>query len=161
MHIGREMHGGRRGQWMHQSANHGSALVALRTLLTFWPWPWPKCQRSPSRISVDHCRSLAGDASPWKRLAPYRRRDGGVLNPRWWSDVCVFVHISWASSSTLDITDKIPRLNTRHICGAHIIVRLLMKMYAITTIEDIFYNFKMYIFSMNTTTCQSYYIIIA
>lgn len=82
VHTGRVVHGGRRGQRTHQSANHGSALVALRTLLTFWPWPWPKGQRSPSRVSKDHCRSLARDASPWQHLDPYRRRDGGVLHLR-------------------------------------------------------------------------------
>lgn len=60
-----------------QNANHGSALVALWSSLTFWPWPWPKCQRSPTRVTVDHCKSLTRDASPWQHPAQYRRRDGG------------------------------------------------------------------------------------
>lgn len=65
--------------WACQSANQGSALVALRPLLTFWPWPWPKCQRSPIRVSGDHCKTLVRDASPWQHSAHFRRRDwGGV-----------------------------------------------------------------------------------
>lgn len=71
---------GREVQRACQSANHGSALVALRPSLTFWPWPWPKCQRSPTRVSADHCKTLARDASPWQRSVHHRWRDGGVLH---------------------------------------------------------------------------------
>lgn len=70
---------GRRGQQARQSANHGSALVALRPSLTFRPWPWPKCQRSSTRVGVDHRKSLTRDASPWQPSSHYRRRNGEVF----------------------------------------------------------------------------------
>lgn len=82
-----------RGQRACQGANHGSALVALRPSLTSWPWPWPKCQRSPTRVSGDHCKTLAGDASPWQHSAHYRRRDGVVLYSVGWNHAHSNTHL--------------------------------------------------------------------
>lgn len=75
----------KRGQRACQSANHRSALVALWPSLTFWPWPWPKCQRSPTRVRADHCKTLTRDVSPWQRCTHYRRKDGGVLHSVCWN----------------------------------------------------------------------------
>lgn len=124
-----------RGQRACQSANHGSALVALRPLLTSWPWPWPKCQRSPTRVSGDHCRpwpgmhhhsntllTMDGEMGCFAFCMPTLESGTQKHTPGWASHLCLRlppVGFQWGSAQLGEIQRRLAWTLNKHSGVSH------------------------------------------